>query len=415
MPMTTTFSGRRLLLALCLLAVGAHPVWALGDAAAPAQADPRQDTSGATGQPAAPKAAGQSPQPTAPAQPEAQPQEKDKKKPAGRGSFVAVPIPTSSPATGSGVVLAAGYIFPFRKTDTVSPPSVVGGAGLFTDNGTRGFALGGQFYLKEDTYKITAGFARGNVNYNLYGSGIFAALKLPLKQTGQAFHGEFLRRVGWKFFLGPRFLTGHSVLTLRPSHGGTIPLPPDLGIQTTLTAIGARLTRDTSLNRFYPVSGTFFSFTSDFFSQTLGSKYSFQSYRTSFSKYWGLSKSQVLAYNAYSCATGGKPPFYGNCIYGTNNELRGYIPGKYFDRYSVATQLEYRLAWPWRFGFVAFGGVGEVFPGGDHLLFRSNRFLPSGGGGLRFQLSKQYHVNLRADIAQGTDGHTFNLGIGEAF
>jgi hypothetical protein len=36
-------------------------------------------------------------------------------------------------------------------------------------------------------------------------------------------------------------------------------------------------------------------------------------------------------------------------------------------------------------------------------------------GGLRFLLSNQYHVNLRADIAQGKDGHTFSLGIGEAF
>jgi hypothetical protein len=128
-----------------------------------------------------------------------------------------------------------------------------------------------------------------------------------------------------------------------------------------------------------------------------------------------LSENQVLAYDAYFCATGGKPPFYGNCIYGTNNELRGYVAGKYFDRYMVTSQLEYRLALPMRFGIVAFGGIGEAFPGGDQLLFRNNNFLPSGGGGLRFQLSKKYHVNLRADIAQGTDGHTFSLGIGEAF
>ena len=195
----------------------------------------------------------------------------------------------------------------------------------------------------------------------------------------------------------------------------TPPPPPDLGIDTTLTAIGATLTRDTSLNRFYPTNGTYFKFTSDFFSQTLGSQYSFQSYVTTFAKYWGLSKNQVLAYDAYFCATGGKPPFYGNCIYGNSNQLRGYVAGKYFDRYMVTTQLEYRLSWPWRFGVVAFGGVGEAIPGGDQLLFKDNSFLPSGGAGLRFQLSKQYHVNVRADVARGKDGHTFSLGIGEAF
>ena len=412
-PMTTNFRSRRLLLALCLLALGGRPGAAQESAAASSQGNPKQDSSGATGQEGTPKAVDQSAQPMAPAQPETQPEEK--KKTGGRGAFVIAPIPISSPAIGSGIVLALGYIFPFSKTDKVSPPSVIGAAGLFTNNETRGFALGGQFYLKQNTYKVTAGFGRGDLNYDLYGSGDFAGLKLPLQQTGQVFHGEFLRRIGWKFFLGPRFSTGSSTLTLRPSSGSTPPPPPDLGLHTTLTAIGVTLIRDTSLNRFYPTSGTYFRFTSGFFSQTLGSKYSFQSYVTAFAKYWGLSENQVLAYDAYFCATGGKPPFYGNCIYGGSNQLRGYVAGKYFDRYMVTTQLEYRLTLPMRFGVVAFGGVGEAIPGGDQLLFRDNNFLPSGGGGLRFQLSKRYHVNLRADIARGKDGHTFSLGIGEAF
>jgi hypothetical protein len=79
--------------------------------------------------------------------------------------------------------------------------------------------------------------------------------------------------------------------------------------------------------------------------------------------------------------------------------------------------VEYRLVLPRRFGLVVFGGLGETIPGGTQLLQRiqNSHFLPSGGGGLRFQLSKQYHVNLRADIAQGRDGHTFGLGVGEAF
>jgi outer membrane protein assembly factor BamA len=178
--------------------------------------------------------------------------------------------------------------------------------------------------------------------------------------------------------------------------------------------VGAAVTRDTSSNRFYPTGGTFFSFTSDFFSRGLGSKYSFQSYKTTFDYYSSLSEKQILAYNAFFCATGGTPPFYGNCIYGTNNELRGYTAGKYFTRYLLATQLEYRLELPKRLGLVVFGGLGGVIPGGDQLL-ETSKFLPSGGGGLRFLLSKKYHVNLRADIAEGTDGHTFSLGVGEAF
>jgi hypothetical protein len=83
----------------------------------------------------------------------------------------------------------------------------------------------------------------------------------------------------------------------------------------------------------------------------------------------------------------------------------------------LGTQLEYRLVLPWRLGLVAFGGVGGVIPGGDQplQLAQNSHFLPSGGAGLRFMLSKKYHVNLRADIAQGVNGHTFGMGVGEAF
>jgi hypothetical protein len=360
----------------------------------------------------APQTSTDSQQQTAPCQSGGQSGKKKKRE--SRGAFVIAPLPISSPAIGSGIVPVVGYIFPFSTKDKVSPPSVVGAAGLVTNNGSRGFAVGGKLYLKQDTYRLSAGFAHGNVNYDLFGSGTRFNVTLPLQQTGQMFFGEILRRIGWKFFLGPQFLAGKSFLTVRPNGNNMVPIPPDLGLNTTLTALGVRLTRDTSANRFYPTNGTFFSFTSDFFSQRLGSKYSFQTYRTTFNKYWSLGDKQVLAYNAYFCATGGDPPFYGNCIYGTNNELRGYTAGQYFTRYMVATQVEYRLVLPKRFGLVVFGGIGEAVPG-QNQVYGSQSFLPAGGGGLRFQLSKQYHVNLRADIAQGKNGHTFGLGIGEAF
>jgi hypothetical protein len=334
-----------------------------------------------------------------------------------RFSFVFAPIPISSPALGTGAVPVAAVIFPLRKSDTESQPSAAGAAGLLTNNGTRAYAVAAQLYFKQDTYRATAAYFQGNLNYDLYGIGAIAGragLKLPLTQQGSVFLGEFLRRLKWKVMVGPRVLTGHSLVTIRHQGNPAVPIPPDLGLRTNLTAVGFTITRDTRTNRFYPNDGTVFVFTSDFFGKSLGSKYSFQSFRTLFNKYWGLSEKQVLAYNAYFCATGGQPPFYGNCIYGTNNELRGYTAGRYLDRYMIATQLEYRLQLPKRFGVVAFGGIGGVSPGAKQF-FQSQDFLPAGGGGLRFLLSKQYHVNLRADLAAGKGGHTFGLGLSEAF
>jgi hypothetical protein len=146
----------------------------------------------------------------------------------------------------------------------------------------------------------------------------------------------------------------------------------------------------------------------------LGSKYSFETYKLNFNKYWNLAQNQVLASGSFVCFAGGEPPFYGNCIYGTNSQLRGYTAGRYLDRYMFGTQLEYRLVLPKRFGLAGFGGLGEVVPGGNQP-FRTKNFLPSGGGGVRFELSKKYHVNLRVDFAQGKDTHTWSMGVGEAF
>ena len=341
---------------------------------------------------------------------------KNQKNSENRAAIVFAPIPISSPAIGTGAVIAGAFIFPFRKSDTASPPSVIGGAVLITDNGSRALGLGGDIYFKQNTYHVTALYVRGNLNYDFFGVGTAAGdagQKLPLKQTGYAFLGDVLYRVGGRFFVGPRVLAGNSTITLRQSGETTIPPPPDTGINTSLTALGFRVNRDTRANRFYPANGTLFDFTASFFAEGLGSKYSFESYRSTFNYYQSFGSKQVLAYSLFICGTAGNPPFYGECIFGTNNQLRGYIGGQYIDRDMIATQAEYRLELPWRLGIVIFGGIGEVAP--SVSKFRYDNILAAGGGGLRFKLSRKYNVNLRADIAQGKDGHTFSMGIGEAF
>ena len=103
------------------------------------------------------------------------------------------------------------YIFALSENDKVSPPSAIAVGGIATNNGTRAFGVGGSFYLKQDTYRVTAGFVHGNINYDLYGIGTAAGnanQKLPLEQTGELFLGQALRRIGWDFFLRTSFSDG---------------------------------------------------------------------------------------------------------------------------------------------------------------------------------------------------------------
>ena len=331
-----------------------------------------------------------------------------------RGSLVVAPLPIVSPAIGNGFVPVAAYIFPFRVKDKKSPPSVIGAAGLITDNGSRAIALAADLFMKENRYELTSIYVYGKLDYNLYDESD-SNIKLPLEQDGQFFMVKFLRNMKWDIFAGGRFMTGNSLVSVEPSSGNTPPIPSDIGLRTNLRAVGLEVLRDSRPNRFYPLGGSYFDFTSNFFAKNLGSKYSFQSYNVTFSKYVSLDGNgkQVLAYNAFACATGGEPPFYGNCIYGTDNQLRGYTAGQFLDRYMLTTQLEYRLVLPWRFGLVGFGGLGGAIPGEDQL--RTRQFLPAAGTGIRFLMSKRFHVNLRTDFAWGKDNFTWSMSMGEAF
>jgi hypothetical protein len=78
-----------------------------------------------------------------------------------------------------------------------------------------------------------------------------------------------------------------------------------------------------------------------------------------------------------------------------------------------ATQAEYRIELPKRFGLVAFGGVGGTARRWND--FRSDQLLRAAGAGLRFKLDKKNHINYRIDVAFGREGRTLSIGLGEAF
>lgn len=75
-----------------------------------------------------------------------------------------------------------------------------------------------------------------------------------------------------------------------------------------------------------------------------------------------------------------------------------------------ATRAEYRLTMPLNGFLGGFGGVGEKF---TKISFSD--LLPSGGGGLRFRLTKENPINFRVDYGFGTVGHTLSIGVAEAF
>ncbi|MBV9958246.1 MAG: BamA/TamA family outer membrane protein [Acidobacteria bacterium] len=356
------------------------------------------------------------------AQPEAKPDEQKEEKAEKqekqekRGSFIIAPIPISSPAFGSGLFLIAGYVFKFNQEDAVSPPSWVGAAGAFTNNGTRALALGTRLYLKENKYQTTIALMKGRANLDFSGIGRIPgreAVVVPLSLSGEIFFGELMRNIGRHTFIGPRYQFRRLAASINnePRPGGF--QVPEIDLKSNSAALGLHLQRDTRNSTFYPTRGTLLDFTADFFDQSVGSRREYQSYKLAYNGFREVAKRQVFAYRAMGCSANGSVPFYDLCLYGFNSDVRGYTTGEFQNRRMFAAQAEYRIDWRKRLGFVGFAGVGGVARNWSD--FRMDGLLPGGGAGLRFKLDKKNHINYRVDIAFGREGRTLSIGVGEAF
>jgi hypothetical protein len=341
-----------------------------------------------------------------------------------RGEFVFAPIPFSNKAFAFGIIPVIDYVFRVDPKDRESPPSSLVGVGMLASGDSWALGGGASLYLKRDRFRPKGFGGHGSVGYDLFGTGTQNGdrdASIPIRQGGTLAMAEFLVRVHGKFYIGPRFNYRNLSAELR-STADALPegiSPDDLGSQFKTHAFGLKVLHDTRDDIFYPTSGHTFEAVGDFFEATRTAaaledkELQYQNYKVSYDHYHSLSQSQVLAFRTMACAVNGDPPFYELCLFGMHSDLRGYQPGRYRDRKMFAAQTEYRKTLGPRWGFVVFGGVGEVAE--TWKSFNSEDLLPAGGTGIRFNLSKKDRIHFRADIAIGKNGWAWHVAAAEAF
>jgi outer membrane protein assembly factor BamA len=278
----------------------------------------------------------------------------------------------------------------------------------------------GEFNRHRITFLLRAARAR----YEFFGIGNAAGSageSFWLSQHGHAILLERTKRLKWSIFVGPRFVQrqirpgGESslgeILPGMPQFG---PIQPQLNRAITSAGFGLRVDRDKRSDNFYPRSGGRINGKADFTGPYVGSTFSFQSYQLEVDKYLPIGQRQVLALRGMGCGVTGSPvPFFELCQFGMMGDLRGYRLGRYRDRTMFATQAEWRTELWKRLGGTVFGGVGEVAP--QWSAYTTENLLPSGGLGLRCNLSKQRKINLRRDLAYIKTGGSWSMGAGEVF
>jgi outer membrane protein assembly factor BamA len=330
-------------------------------------------------------------------------------------SFLVVPIPVSNPTIGSGGALAGAMFF---RTDDKSKPSLIGLGGMYTSSGSWGAGAMADIAFDEDRYhaKTSAGYA--SVTYDFFGIGTTAGnggRHVSLTQSGALVQLGFETRVAPDFYLGAqtRVMDISTKFNLPDLAGQLLGNGGPLSkIENRITTIGLTTNYDSRDKAYNPGAGQLIQTEVDFGLHDFVTRDGFIRTTASYSRYDRLDDNLVLASHASLCMAGGQVPIFDLCMFGANNDLRGYAVGHFQDDAMFAAQAELRWHAFWRIGFVAFGGVGSV----AHSVDKFEDMLASGGVGIRFLASKEYGVNIGLDGAVTADGEkAFYIQLGEAF
>lgn len=312
-------------------------------------------------------------------------------------------IPIASYNTSYGAIVGANTMafFNINKTDTISPASVVGLGGGYSQNKSLFATAFVQLYFKEDTWRTAAAFGVGSINFQYFED---------IDETSDGDFVDFNTVHGFVYFKGLRKITGRlyggAFIKFQRSNT-TFKNGADSSQNVHMNGIGPTVSYDTRSDVYYPRSGVYASISFLFNPSWMGSDSVFNSIRTFVNWYHTINKKDVFATRISVFSSVGDVPFSGQHTVG-GRDIRGYTDGKYRGEQEYSAQAEYRWNFYKRWGAVGFFGVAFVEK-------PSSGALPGGGIGIRFKIIRSRDINIGIDGALGKDDSGIYFRIGEAF
>ena len=325
-----------------------------------------------------------------------------------QGDFLAVPVPTSNPTTGTGLIGVAAYFW--GQTDEekeVQPPSVTGLGGMYTDTDSWVAGIGHSAYWSEDRWRLSAVAGVADLNLPLVAGDVLGArIELDWAIEGELVQAQLSRRIFERWFLGfqGRYLSFDQEFSVDFSSADfSLPLSIEAG------SAGIQLIRDTRDSTANAQSGTLFKIGGLYTRKSGSDNESYESYDMSFRSYHQLGDSVVLAWRGELCERTQDVPLWDTCRIG----LRGFANTAYMGRSSQLGEIEARWQISKRWGAVVFGGAGQVHDSLSGL--DESEVIPSYGLGLRFLVQSEQRINLRLDYGRSSDSDAIYFFVGEAF
>lgn len=321
------------------------------------------------------------------------------------GNYKFMPIPYVGYNRSLGFSIGALPMMMFNpvKKDTLSPSSLIGGLGMYTENKTW-FMMGfGSFFFNEDKWRAKVAAGRGEVNFQFYLDNPID-IWIPYNTEIKFLYTGIERKIVDKLYGGVNY-TYMSYLT-------STDILPDVD-SSAIHGLGLTLSLDKRGNYYYPMSGYMADIKYSSRPEWIGNKNISNKIEMSINQYSGLSNGKdVIATRLFTGLGIGDLVFNDQFVVG-RNDLRGYSQGEFRGNYLITLQSEYRWNFHERFGAVGFFGIATVFKSINEK--NNGKILPGIGTGFRFVASKETNFKVGIDVAKGVDDWSLSFMIGEAF
>lgn len=327
--------------------------------------------------------------------------------------IVVVPIAYYSPETRIAGGIGGYYYFRQAKEDSLTRPSNINLAAIFTQNKQLIFQLPFQFAFDQNKYLLNGEVGYFKFPFQFYGIGNDIDLDKSEQYTPNIVRmkGILYRQVKEKFFVGPRLR--YEYQRMKSFEEGGILATQEVTGQAGghFLGLGMAMLLDQRDNIFTPTKGSYTEISFLLSDGAFGSEYNSKEWYLDTRKYFTIGKN-VLAAQFYGKHILGDQPFYMLAQMGGYYRMRGYFQGAYRGNTYLTSQLEWRMPIIGRLGLAAFGSVGQI---SNDLSINTNNFRYAGGLGLRFRFNDEENLNLRIDYALGNSSSGFYLTVAEAF
>lgn len=338
-----------------------------------------------------------------------------------RKGFLPVPIIVTEPAVGYGGGAALLFFSQSlgeaaaqaKQSGHVTPPDIYGVAVAATENGTKFAGAGAMLSFDEDRWRYRGGIGYIDAQLDFFGIGGFSSRRhanIHYELSGWASSQQVLRRLGDQnsnTFVGARWL--YLDLDTQFNLQTDLPLPKGKERANRSSGVGISLEYDSRDNIFTPSRGWTGSLDTLFYSPSVGSDNTFQTYRGHAFIYTPVSASLVLGTRLDGRLARGDVPFYQQPFI----DLRGIQAGRYQDENVAVAELELRWNVTPRWALIGFIGAGKAW--GTHDSF-SNVSTPVGKGvGFRYLIARRLGLYVGVDIAKGPEDTPFYIQVGNAW